>query len=379
MGTTSPRAMFLGLDAMRGVAAVSVMLYHFSPFLSAGIILPGAYLAVDLFFVLSGFVICHAYHAKLEAGMGVSRFCAVRLIRLYPLYIAATTLGLLYIVARTALLHQAWAGSVPTLQTLVLSILFLPNPSDHVGLTGLFPFDLAAWSLFFELAVNLAYAVSVGWLTTRRLVFIAIGASVGLIIALFIYGSLDLGMTRRTLLGGGFRVLFSFTAGVLIYRFRLASPAARIKVPFALEGLLLFLIATFLVHPIGAWAGPFDLLCIVVAFPVAILVGSRIEPALTPRFSALLGYLSYPVYVLHTPIALIVAGIWKVSAASDPTAAMPLSGGMMVVAVLLGSYCLTRWYDVPLRAWLTIRLLKSSGRLPVQLGTGATTPSTAAS
>ena len=360
MGTTSPRAMFLGLDAMRGVAAVSVMLYHFSPFLSADIILPGAYLAVDLFFVLSGFVICHAYHAKLQAGMGVSRFCAVRLIRLYPLYIAATTLGLLYIVARTALLHQAWAGSVPTLQTLVLSILFLPNPSDHVGLTGLFPFDLAAWSLFFELAVNLAYAVSVGWLTTRRLVFIA-------------------GMTRRTLLGGGFRVVFSFTAGVLIYRFRLASPAARIKVPFALEGLLLFLIAIFLVHPTGLWAGPFDLLCIVVAFPVAILVGSRIEPALTPRFSALLGYLSYPVYVLHTPIALIVAGIWKVSAASDPTAAMPLSGGMMVVAVLLGSYCLTRWYDVPLRAWLTTRLLKGSGRLPVQLGTGATTPSTAAS
>ena len=234
MGTTSPRAMFLGLDAMRGVAAVSVMLYHFSPFLSADIILPGAYLAVDLFFVLSGFVICHAYHAKLEAGMGVSRFCAVRLIRLYPLYIAATILGLLYIVARTVLLHQAWAG-------------------------------------------------------------------------------------------------------------------------------------------------PFDLLCIAVAFPVAILVGSRIEPALTPRFSALLGYLSYPVYVLHTPIALIVAGIWKVSAASDPTAAMPLSGGMMVVAVLLGSYGLTRWYDVPLRAWLTTRLLKGSGRLPVQLGTGATTPSTAAS
>ncbi|TIW52974.1 MAG: acyltransferase, partial [Mesorhizobium sp.] len=95
------RHIYLNLDALRGVAAISVMLYHFSPFIADGKVLPSSYLAVDLFFLLSGFVIAHAYDRKIESGMGFGTF---RLIRLYPLYLAGTLLGAFYLLIKNRLM-----------------------------------------------------------------------------------------------------------------------------------------------------------------------------------------------------------------------------------------------------------------------------------
>jgi len=359
---------------MRGVAAISVMIYHFSPFLSNTVVLPHAWLAVDLFFVLSGFVICHAYEQKLRSGMGLWKFLLLRLIRLYPLYIAGTVLGLCYLLGRAELLYQPSGGLLQMVRVLGLSVLFLPNLSDVPH--GLYPFDLAAWSLFFEIAVNVVYAALAGWLTQRRLACVVAAGAVGLIVALMVYGSLDVGMTRRTLGGGAVRVVFSFAMGVMIYRLRSLAPGTPIKAPWALEGLLLSLVVIFLMPA----SGLFDLVSILIVFPVSIMIGARIEPALAPRFSVLLGYLSYPVYVLHTPLVLIAAGAWKAIVKDEPNASMPVTGIMFALTVLLASYALTRWYDVPLRAWLAAQ--RRGGRQsPAQSRprSTVTTPSTAAS
>ncbi len=230
--------------------------------------------------------------------------------------------------------------------------------------------------MFFEIAVNVVYAALAGWLTQRRLAFVVAAGAVGLIVALIVYGSLDVGMTRRTLGGGAMRVLFSFAMGVMIYRLRSLAPGTPIKAPWALEGLLLSLAAIFLMPA----SGLFDLVCILIVFPVSIMIGTRIEPALAPRFSALLGYLSYPVYVLHTPLVLIAAGAWKAIVKDEPNASMPVTGIMFAVMVLLASYALTRLYDVPLRAWLAAQ--RRGGRQsPAQSRprSAGTTPSTAAS
>ncbi|TIU60051.1 MAG: acyltransferase, partial [Mesorhizobium sp.] len=104
MQPAAPRHVYLNLDAIRGVAAISVMLYHFSPFLADGKVLPSSYLAVDLFFLLSGFVIAHAYDRKIENGMGSGSFVAIRLIRLYPLYLAGTLLGFFYLLVKNRLM-----------------------------------------------------------------------------------------------------------------------------------------------------------------------------------------------------------------------------------------------------------------------------------
>src|ERR1700761_6004380 len=72
------------LDGLRGVAAIAVMLHHFRP-LTAPWLFAHGYLAVDLFFLLSGFVIAHAYDARFRKGLGVPAFLVIRLIRLWPM------------------------------------------------------------------------------------------------------------------------------------------------------------------------------------------------------------------------------------------------------------------------------------------------------
>src|ERR1700754_1815377 len=80
------------LDAMRGVAALSVLLYHWRPQLP-WILFGSGYLAVDLFFLLSGFIIAHAYDEKLAKGLGFLDFLALRLMRLCPMLAFGTAIG----------------------------------------------------------------------------------------------------------------------------------------------------------------------------------------------------------------------------------------------------------------------------------------------
>ncbi|WP_286772069.1 acyltransferase [Sphingomonas sp. 66-10] len=80
------------LDILRGIAAMSVVVLHF-PHAFAPIAAPGAYLAVDLFFAMSGFVLANAYDARLAGGMKAGAFLRARLIRLFPFYLFALLLS----------------------------------------------------------------------------------------------------------------------------------------------------------------------------------------------------------------------------------------------------------------------------------------------
>ena len=198
---TATKHSFLALDGLRGVAAIAVMVYHFSPFLGAQLF-PQAYLAVDFFFMLSGFVIAHAYDDRLLHGMGLGRFTLVRLVRLYPLYALGTVLGVAYEVMRTAILHQSHASIGLMARTLVAAIFFVPILHRRAALGGLYPFDPAAWSLFFELLVNVLYAMAIAHLTMRRVMVLLGVMAAGIVAAAIIGGSLDKGMTAATLAGG---------------------------------------------------------------------------------------------------------------------------------------------------------------------------------
>src|SRR5205085_12699808 len=86
------RRVFHTLDGLRGIAALAIVLRHCDGFFGADV-LPGSYLAVDLFFVLSGFVIAFAYEDRLASGLSAWRFAWVRVVRLYPLYVLGIALG----------------------------------------------------------------------------------------------------------------------------------------------------------------------------------------------------------------------------------------------------------------------------------------------
>ncbi len=146
------RSSFESLNALRGIAAFLVLLFHLAPDFPALPFFGSAYLSVDLFFMMSGFVIAYAYDDKLRGGLGFWRFVEIRVIRLYPLYllglaIAAVPLALWACHGEKWLLHDL-------ARRLAWGVTLLPRPvADPAQWWTL---DPPAWSLIYELAFNFA-------------------------------------------------------------------------------------------------------------------------------------------------------------------------------------------------------------------------------
>ncbi|WP_256806913.1 MULTISPECIES: acyltransferase family protein [Bradyrhizobium] len=348
---------FVALDGLRGIAAIMVALRH-APFLwdvpagSTGW-MRNSYLAVDLFFVLSGFVLEHAYRKRFRQGLSVRSFMLDRLQRLYPLY------ALAFLVSLPFLLGQ-FADGVPDPAQMILgllcSALMLPTPNPgHPG-ADLYPFNFAAWSLFFELAANLLFAAFGPRLETKTLIWLVSGFALGLVVCA-ITGWLGFGIEvgKRGVLGGGptwetmgagvIRVGFSFFAGVLIYRFY-----EKARLPPASPGMAIGAFALVSVVLATGFPGGLDLalslLSVIVVFPLAIMICARFDPpsgALTNTMQTL-GLLSYGIYVLQVVtfhVVEVCAQHLGTRSAIVGLAALPV--------VLAAAYAATVFVDVPVR------------------------------
>ncbi|MGX9142370.1 acyltransferase family protein [Mesorhizobium sp. 128a] len=352
MQRAAPRHVYINLDAIRGVAAISVMLYHFSPFLADGKVLPSSYLAVDLFFLLSGFVIAHAYDRKIENGMGFGTFLAIRLIRLYPLYLAGTLLGFFYLLVKNRLIPAEYMPISEIGTMLTTGMLFIPLVSDAYH--TIFPLNPASWSLFFELIVNIAY-VAVFFLLSRRVLSVLIAVSLALlVVASIVAGTLDFGMTGKTIISGLPRVFFSFFLGVLLCRSiaRYQGSLGFVRGGWWVEAAIALTLMVFAIAPAGGARVAYDLACIVFVFPALVVIGAVAPTA--ARLSGLYGWLgriSYPIYIIHTPMLMIIAGAGK-AASIDPFAHHPWFGIVMAVSVIAIADIATRIYDEPLRRFL---------------------------
>nr|WIE91858.1 acyltransferase [Mesorhizobium sp. WSM4875] len=360
MQPAAPRHVYLNLDAIRGVAAISVMLYHFSPFLADGKVLPSSYLAVDLFFLLSGFVIAHAYDRKIENGMGFGTFLAIRLIRLYPLYLVGTLLGSFYLLIKNRLIATEYMPLSEIGTQLTTGMLFIPLVGDAYH--TIFPLNPASWSLFFELIVNIAYA-AVFFLLSKRVLTVLVAVSlVLLIVASALAGTLDFGMTGKTIISGLPRVWFSFFLGVLLCRSmaRYQDGLGFLRRGWWVEAAILLTLIVFAIAPAGA-AGrvAYDLASIAVVFPLMVVTGAVAPTA--PRLASFYGWLgrvSYPIYIIHTPLLMIIAGAGK-AASVDPFAHHPWFGIVMAAAVIVIADIATRIYDEPVRRFLQRQMQRS--------------------
>ncbi len=135
---------FVTLDALRGAGAVTVMAGHAGPLLG-GYTPPLYYLAVDMFFVLSGFVISHAYDDKMAAGMRPLEFLRARVKRLYPIYLVGLLLGLVSVLFSNPHALSLTQAAL----TFFCGLFALPSPPME-PLGALFPLNGPYWSLFFE-------------------------------------------------------------------------------------------------------------------------------------------------------------------------------------------------------------------------------------
>jgi peptidoglycan/LPS O-acetylase OafA/YrhL len=333
---------YLTLDALRGVAAIAVVARHLDTLVPNNP-LPASYLAVDFFFALSGFVLAHAYGQRLGAGMSFRQFSVLRLIRLYPLYFAA---GLLAIATVFLKIAVGQSGPVDVLVRLA-NLVFVPLPIGR-DLLHIYPLNFPGWSLGFELAVNVVFAVIAFHLTNWRLAALLVISAVGLAIAAFCFGSLDVGSLWPNAVGGIPRVTFSFFMGVAVYRLHRAFPM-RLP-PFAIIPVVLALLASFL--PALPFQDVYDALAIMVIFPVLLFVGAAITPPESIRgLCDFLGVTSYAIYVLHAPIRDVVLAVLHYF----PVAPSWWLGGGFILATLLASWIADRIYDRPVRKWLTAR------------------------
>ena len=148
------------LDGLRGVAAVLVLCYHTHAFQGSAAIAPHGYLAVDFFFMLSGFVIASAYQEKLRAGLPVVDFFRLRMIRLYPVALAGILLGAVKLVSQYAISPAQSEPAQWIALAVFLNALVLPVVSETHFSGALFPTDGPVWSLFYELLVNVGWSIS---------------------------------------------------------------------------------------------------------------------------------------------------------------------------------------------------------------------------
>lgn len=211
---------FVILDGLRGVAALAVVTFHFMEWVYE----PGdnfiahGFLAVDFFFCLSGFVIGYAYDDRI-GKMGLRAFFAARLIRLHPLVMLGSVLGLLAFLFDPFGGHPELYSTGMIVLAFVSSMMLIPMPALADRSFNLFGFNAPAWSLLWEYIANIVYAFVLCRLPRAVLLVVTIVSAVVLCSVAHRAGSLVGGWNGATFWDGGARVSYSFCAGLLIYRY----------------------------------------------------------------------------------------------------------------------------------------------------------------
>lgn len=338
------------IDGLRGIAAIAVFSIHWQAISAPWLLASSGYLAVDLFFLLSGIVIAHAYDDRIASGdLNTPRFMLIRLIRFWPLYVLGTLLAGAVACAAIATGRVGYYHSYRDVAaSVVLTLAFIPQRWSG----ELFQLNVPYWSLLCELIANLFFVLFWHRLSTKALAAVVAVGALGMIASGIVYGQLSGGGWWDTAQVGLARVMFSFFLGVTIYRTVPRGAASSQWVALASAGAL---IALFAIQP-GAWRPLYDLVCVLVVFPAAGVLVMRLSVtgAVARAFKAL-GDASYGVYVLHLPMLIVVSAI-ATRAGRSPESIGPVLF-LAFAPILIGAVLiLDRWFDRPVRTWLTGRL-----------------------
>jgi peptidoglycan/LPS O-acetylase OafA/YrhL len=356
------------LDGLRGVAALMVLLMHLFEGHTGGdlhkMIINHGYLAVDFFFLLSGFVVAYAYDDR-WGGMTQWEFYKRRLVRLQPMVIFGSIVGAALFVFQIDPFYPLAAGAslwqVLMLMGIGFTLIPVPPSMDVRGWGETFPLNGPAWSLFFEYCANILYAAGLYKLSNRWLGLLVAIAGAALF-HLAVFGERGDLVGGWTLTGEGVyigfvRLLFPFFAGVLMMRLGM-----RIRMKGAFWASSLLLIVALSLPRFGGTAnlwmnGLYEALCVLVIFPLVVAIGAGQQQmdGVSLRIARFFGDLSYPLYITHYPLVYIYMA-WIVT--DKPSTGAAILGGVAVAAASIAlAYASLRLYDLPVRRWLGKRLL----------------------
>jgi peptidoglycan/LPS O-acetylase OafA/YrhL len=295
MAGAGDRRAYNTLDGMRAIGAFLVVTRHVPDFFGH-FRAPESFLAVDLFYLVSGFVVAHAYGERLKADGQLWAFFKTRIIRLYPLYIIGLAIGVADAV-HSILTHGwwTWQNLAIALGTGLLMIPGFPGlPASGGNLDG------PIWTLLYELIANMSYAALVKRLTNVLMFVIMAVCAGGLIFAEIHAGALDVGYNKTDQWAALARVGFSFFAGVMVFKYFSDKKTDSEWMSWVCMAALAFLL---MFKPPLAFKPYYEVGAVVLAFPALVAVAARFEPgALTGRVFAYLGLLSYGVYIIHQPL-----------------------------------------------------------------------------
>ncbi|MEG0559286.1 MAG: acyltransferase [Muribaculaceae bacterium] len=356
------------LDGLRGVAALTVVWFHiFEAYATSHLDqqINHGYLAVDFFFILSGFVVGYAYDDRWKT-MKIKDFIKRRFIRLHPMVVIGAIIGAIMFYTQGCSVWDVSKVSITMLLIATFINVFLIPATlgfEIRGVGEMYPLNGPSWSLFFEYIGNILYAFFIHKLTTKALTILVLlaGCSLAAFAIWGPYGDICVGfsMNGDNILGGSLRLMFSFSAGLLLSRI---FKAINVKGAFWIGSIaLIFLLA---VPRIGGadnlWMnGLYDTICFAIIFPLIVYIGAsgKTTDKMTTRVCKFLGDISYPLYMVHYPFIYLYYA-WVKNNNLTFYQSLPGALALFIGSIVLAYLCL-KLYDEPVRKFLTKHLLKT--------------------
>jgi len=341
--STKQKQHYLVLDGLRGVAAVVIVLFHFMEWLISDFkdnFVGHGFLAVDFFFCLSGFVIAYAYDDKIKR-IGLKQFFVIRLIRLHPMVILGSILGMVALLVTPFSKSENY--SLLELVTLFISsILLIPYPVLPERAFNLFSLNAPAWTLFWEYIANLAYALFLFKIKKNILLILTLSFAIYLVYLSHSYGNLSGGWSKDNWEVGGIRLGYSFCAGLLLYRNRFI-----IKNTLGFVGLTILLLAALFI-PFYTLNWLFESIVVILYFPflIALGAGASLSSPLE-KICRLLGNLSYPLYMTHYCVIWAFGAYLQSPFFHEDTVHYVIVAGSLLLIVF--GYIVMRFIDKPIR------------------------------
>ncbi|WP_068473355.1 acyltransferase family protein [Saccharicrinis aurantiacus] len=338
------------LDGLRGIAALVVLFFHYTEaiygedyetnFIGHG------FMAVDFFFILSGFVVAYAYDHRMKQ-IGMKRFFINRLIRLHPMVIIGTLVGLAFYLLNPYhnTLLEAGAGNI-TIAT-IGGVLMLPSVDLPYCWGSIFPFNSPQWSLLSEYFISIIYAIFLCRIGKKSLAFVGVACIAWFSYTAYQAGWINLGWDFKTMWGGFPRVCMTFISGMLIFRFNMI-----IKHKFSIWlPLLIMIIAFTFPHKDNDWIT--EIILIGAVLPLVVSIGAGCELKANTKLATVcnfLGRLSYPLYTTHISFMFLYSEYISQNTFSI-IQKFSIAFVLMLVSVLF-AYCIMKWIDEPVRSYL---------------------------
>lgn len=333
-----PKRTFETLDGLRGLAAVLVVMFHCGPWLKS-LTPPKAFLCVDLFFMLSGFVVANAYEPRFQNGMKAKDFILIRLVRLYPLYFLGFLFGITHYILNRSI-NFGWTAR--PFYWHVLQMFMLPSPTWREPIKSIYPLNDPSWSLMFEVIINVIYVYTWKFWSKRNII-----AVISIVYLLMITNHAftgDGGHTWDTVYSGVLRTLYAFPLGVLLYRFKDQILSLVPKINSLLVVAALPLLLTVVIH--WTWQ-----ICLLIGFPLLLVFAIRSQPTafLRPVIDQI-GKASYAIYVIHWPLIYLMTiaiSLYKITIDTRVIAVL------FIVLIVPFGVLLNYIYDTPVRSFVT--------------------------